>query len=224
MSASAAVKPALLRNQLLDDLRRQIISGELAPGERIVELAVARKMGVSQGPVREALQRLAIEGLIVQRAHRGTVVADLSLSEMREIFDVRAVIEGHAVEQLHHQLTEQHIKALKDVLEEMRRAARQQNLNDLIDADVRFHRSIIEFSGHTLLLRLWDVADWHVRRFIYATHPKYFRDYLEIAETHQPLIRALESDDLGQTIGAFQSHLRMIWQRIDSDFPAATMP
>ena len=218
------VKPALLRNQLLDELRRQIISGELAPGERLVELTLARTMGVSQGPVREALQRLAIEGLIVQREHRGSVVADLSLSEMREIFEVRAVIEGHAVAQLHHQLTKPQIAVLKEVLLDMFQAAQEHDLSALIDADLRFHRSVIEFSGHTLLLRLWEVADLHVRRFIYATHPKYFRNYLEIAQTHQPLIDALEAQDTPQAVQAFHDHLRVIWKRIDNDFPSVVTP
>ncbi len=211
----SAVRPELLREQLFQQLRQRIIAGELAPGERIIELAVARQAGVSQAPVREALQRLAIEGLIIQRNHRGAVVADLSFSEMREIFEVRAVIEGQAVVHLLDAMRPEYLSALRAILGEMRRAARRSDRTALIDADVRFHRSVLECSGHTLLLRLWDVTDAHVRRFLFATRDQYFRDSLEVADTHQPLIDALESGSAARAVRAFEAHLHLVFARME---------
>lgn len=213
--SETAARPELLREQLFQHLRQQIITGELAPGERIIELAVARQAGVSQAPVREALQRLAIEGLIIQRNHRGAVVADLSFSEMREIFEVRAVIEGQAVVHLLENMQPKYLSALRASLEEMREAAQRSDRAALIDADVRFHRSVLEFSGHTLLLRLWDVADGHVRRFLFATRDQYFRDELEVADTHQPLIDALESGSAARAVRAFEAHLHLVFARME---------
>src|SRR5215470_12665444 len=89
-------KIASLPDQVYEHLRRAIISAELPPGEKLIELEIAAQMGTSQGPVREALQRLERDGLVERRARSATFVTSISPDEMYELFSIRSVIEGFA--------------------------------------------------------------------------------------------------------------------------------
>src|ERR1041385_1952555 len=91
------VKHPSLSNQVYDYLRTAIICADLPPGAKLVELDIAAQMGTSQGPVREALQRLERDGLVERQARSATYVSRISIDEMYELFSVRTVIEGYAI-------------------------------------------------------------------------------------------------------------------------------
>src|SRR5690348_5539241 len=99
------MKIASLPDQVYEHLRRAIISAELRPGEKLIELEIAAQMGTSQGPVREALQRLEHDGLVERRARSATFVNSISTDEMYELFLVRSTIEGFAIQRTMHHIT-----------------------------------------------------------------------------------------------------------------------
>src|SRR3982750_1318734 len=90
-------KIASLPDQVYEHLRRAIICAELLPGEKLIELEIAAQMGTSQGPVREALQRLEHDGLVERRARSATFVTSISTDEMRELIAVRSTVEGFGI-------------------------------------------------------------------------------------------------------------------------------
>src|SRR6185436_6452712 len=98
-------KPASLSDQVYEQLRSSIISAERNPGEKLVELEIAAQMGTSQGPVREALQRLERDGLVERQARSATYVSSISMDEMYELFSVRSVIEGYAIQRAAQKIT-----------------------------------------------------------------------------------------------------------------------
>src|SRR5580765_5044261 len=112
-------KPASLSDQVYEQLRSSIISAERNPGEKLVELEIAAQMGTSQGPVREALQRLERDGLVERQARSATYVSSISMDEMYELFSVRSVIEGYAIRRAAQKITPEQCNYLESLIGEM---------------------------------------------------------------------------------------------------------
>jgi len=206
----------LIRDHILESLRESILTGELRPGERIVELDVAGKFQSSQGPVREALQRLAEEGLVESRRHRGTFVAPLSYGEMGEIFAVRKTVEELCARRAAVQMTEDQLQEARRLVESMHRLAEEGNFLKLVEVDMSFHRYVCECAAQPVLLRVWNILTNHIRRFVTISHPKYFPDLKELAATHDPLFASLERRDPALAARVFVEHLELIWRRIQA--------
>jgi DNA-binding GntR family transcriptional regulator len=156
-----------LADQIYGRLREEIIHGRLQPGKRLVELDIAAQMGTSQGPVREALQRLERDGLVERRVRSATFVADISIGEIYELFSIRSLVEN------------------------MRLASRADDMILLVEHDLEFHRRICEWSGSATLFRTWMPLYSQIQRFIALMHRRYFPDLVELANTHQPRVEVL---------------------------------
>ena len=139
---------AKLADIAYSQLRDQILSGRLVHGERLAEEELAETLGISRTPVREALRRLASEGLVEVTPNRGASVARWHTSDLREIFDLRAILESHAAERAAAVADEIAVKQLDDVCREMEdifgRARAEQSLPMLAEANRRFHTAIME--------------------------------------------------------------------------------
>lgn len=213
MKPQRPVGRPLLREQIAEFLRGQIIQGTLLPGERLVESSIAKDLGVSQAPVREAVQSLVFDGLARVENHKGASVADLDLDDMREVFCVRSSIESLAVQRAVPRIDDAFLHSLRGKVDELHSAAELGDLVALVEADLDFHRAVIERSNHPLLLRLWDVTYLHTRRFIFTVHPGHF-SLKEIARQHDPLLEALERRDSSAVNDVFTEHLEIVWQRM----------
>ena len=213
---SRSGKPASLPDQVYDYLRGAIIRGDLPPGDKLVELDIAAQMGTSQGPVREALQRLEHDGLVERRARSATYVTSISIDEMYELFSIRGLIEGYAIRRTAQTITAEQCALLDELIQEMARAGSQNDIIPLAEYDMQFHRRIVEWSGSTNFLSAWSPLSNQIQRFIVQSHPEHYPDFVEIGTRHQPIVDALRQKDSDGAAHAVQEHIMLIWPRINA--------
>ena len=197
------VKRQSLREQVRDALLRDIISGALRPGERLVEMKIARDLGTSQAPVREALRELDALGFVVSGQNRGTFVADLWKRGLDEIYAVRGGLEELAT-RLATPLLAGDVTALQEEVDAMSRAAMAGEIDDLVTHSYRFHRAIIAASGNQLLLNVWQGLHIETRTTITMMAPGL--DLMEVAISHQPIVDAIASGDIERACAVTREH------------------
>jgi DNA-binding GntR family transcriptional regulator len=130
------------------EVERMIVSGDLAAGERINEQHLATRLGVSRGPVREALRALERTGLVQSITNLGTFVRKVGIEEVSEMYDMRAVVFGFACAQLASRATDKQKKTLSALVEEMDAAIAAGDASEYYRLNLRFHDLVMEFSGH----------------------------------------------------------------------------
>lgn len=223
MSHSTVVTPAgrksrgqvsSLTDQVYGRLRTDIIRGLLPPGARLVELDVAQQMGTSQGPVREALQRLEREGLVRKQKRSASYVTEMPIEEMFALFSVRSAIEGFTARRVASRLTEEQLHTLEELVQQMREAGEAGDLFALTEYDLAFHRQIGQWADSPSLLRSWDPLYSQIQRFVVQTHADHFARLTEIADTHEPILAALRQGDPETAKAVMQAHVMLIWSRI----------
>ena len=192
---------------VLSRLRQAILAGELAPGARLFQEEVARQIGVSRSPVREAFLRLEAEGLVIVTPQRGAVVARLDLEEIAEIHELRAMLEGHAAQLAAERAGPELLARLRALLEEMVVAEHAGNVNVWVDLNRRFHYAIYEATGRAHLIRLIKSLAVHMTRHVhmYATIPHLIGT---ASDEHLQIYRALERRDGMSARNVLEHHIR----------------
>jgi DNA-binding GntR family transcriptional regulator len=178
-----------IRNVLLE----RIVGGAYGPGERLVELQLAKEFGSSQAPVREALKELEKAGLVTIRPRRGSFVNDYHARTQHEIYTVRGALEEAAM-RLSMPKLGRDAGAVAAHLEGMRKAAREHDIEAAIRHSVGFHRTIMDAAGNELLLRMWEslLVEIHSRKTLLQPNV----DLFAVAESHAPILDAVESGDV----------------------------
>lgn len=204
---TAALPRTLLSDQAYDLVRRSILEGTLQPGTRIVESELARQLGVSQAPVREAVKRLVHEGLVTSMPRRGSYVRQISDEEAGHAREVRGLLEETAARQAVMHFDEGVRARLEELVAGMREAAASgPDLAAFRVLDMAFHRSVIELSGNTFLPRLWAVMEPSLLSLRIVGDPGFPGDWNEMAESHQRLIEVLADGNRGRAAAAFLNH------------------
>jgi len=207
------VRPQLLCDQIYESLRHDIIVGALKPRERITELAVARQMGTSQGPVREAFKRLEEEGLLYSVPHSGTFVSPLDLNEMHITYILRAQVEALAAADAVANLTAEDEQHLQGLIEEIVAAAASDNLGLLSARDLAFHAYVCKLSRHQLLIRVFRQLETNILRIAYRTRDLTGAYPPDVARSeHVELLEALKSGDPERAARAFRDHIA--WDKL----------
>ncbi|MHC5542514.1 GntR family transcriptional regulator [Singulisphaera rosea] len=186
-----------LSDQIRKALAERIISGALQPGERLVELKIAREFGASQTPVREALRELESLRLIESEPYRGTRVREVGVAEMGEAYAVRGVLERMAAEIAAH-VFKGNVAGLRRSLSGLRKAARSGDREGYARHDLDLHRAIVTAAGNRTLLHAWESLAFETRtRLVLAqgTH-----DLVTLADWHVAVVDALEVGD-GEAAG-----------------------
>jgi DNA-binding GntR family transcriptional regulator len=186
-------KPVLQRDSMAErvkqNLLQRIMSGELRPGHRLLELHIARELNTSQGPVREALCELESLELIVTEPYKGSRVREVTPQDIREAYMVRAALENLA-----GQLAAPHFKGstglLKKTATAILGAARKQDSAAYARHDIHFHRLIVEGASNRILLRTWDSLAFEVRLQLWLSQRNI--DLTTVQEPHWKIIEALE--------------------------------
>ena len=148
------------RSTVLERLRQLILVGEYSPGERLVEERVAARLGVSRTPVRQALAMLEAEGLVEMTANKGAVVPSFSAEEVWDVYDLRAVLEGHAARRAAGGIREDELARLRDLAGEMEGVSpelssdREAEVRRLVACNQEFHGTIVRASRNTRLEKL----------------------------------------------------------------------
>ncbi|MBL8117093.1 MAG: GntR family transcriptional regulator [Anaerolineae bacterium] len=204
-----------LSDQVYERLRLAIISAALKPGEKLVELDIAAQMGTSQGPVREALQRLEHDGLVERRARIGSFVTFLKMDEMREMVDIRSSVETFAIRRTAKTITNTQCDELDNLIEQMTEAATNHDIMTLAQIDMKFHQNIIIWSESETLLRVWSTMGNQIQRFVVQTHSEAYTDYVEIATRHAPIVQALRAHDGDAGVECIQHHIHLIFSHLE---------
>jgi DNA-binding GntR family transcriptional regulator len=200
--ALTAVSLPRASEQAYEQLRSKILSGELPPGTRLVETKYARELAISQTTLREALARLAHEGLVWSLPRRGTYVASLSADTVRHLYELRERIEPFALRLAMDALGAADIEYLEHQLGRL--AAKR--LSDRVDADMAFHARVYELSGFAPLQGLWPTMESLTRKFLYTSRRFLSTDTL--LRTHRMILNALAERDEAMIEQAAREHMR----------------
>jgi DNA-binding GntR family transcriptional regulator len=193
-----------LRDAVIRLIEEALLMGELSPGSRIVEAELARQAGISRGPVREAIQQLVGEGVLVQYPSRGTFVVQWTPQAVEEAYTLRAVLERLAIQEAAKRAKPEDIAQLQAIVDEMAVHARDGDNRALVRLDVRFHEHLYALSGHSLLQEVLA----RLRRRLYALmgmDEGYMLHKDEMARDHQRIVDALRAGDpalAGEVISA----------------------
>ena len=179
-----------LRDVVFNTLRRAILKGELKPGERLMEIALAEKLGVSRTPIREAMRKLELEGLVVMIPRRGAQVANITEKDLNDVLEVRIALENVAIEKACTRMSEEDMGRLWLAAKEFERTMAEGNLVRLAEADVEFHEIIYRASDNKRLNQVLN----NLREQIY----RYRVEYLKEEETRNVLVK--EHEELTKAI------------------------
>lgn len=203
--ADRKVGRRLLRDEIRERLMEDILRGRLEPGTPVAETHIAREFGVSQAPVREAFRDLELLGFLEKSAFRGARVRRISRDEVAEIYPVRAGLEGVAARAAATRISEGALRRLEELLEKMRRAARDGDDEEQVEADIAFHETIVEASGNGLLIQIWKAMRLATTTFL--TISLAHRPMQELAERHAPVLAALRARDPEAAERAMRRHI-----------------
>ncbi|MDR7543683.1 MAG: GntR family transcriptional regulator [Armatimonadota bacterium] len=194
-----------IQESIARDLRERIVTGQLAPGSRLIIEDLAAQFGVSPMPVREALRQLSAEGLVVAHSYRGATVSELSVQEIQEIFLMRQLLEGEAASLGVRRLTGDDDRRLRTLMDEMRESTRDPSR--WIPADRRFHMTIYRASGYDRLVQLIEHLRQHIERYVrlYITLE---RNIPLSMECHQEILEACLRRDARRARSVTVAHLR----------------
>lgn len=201
---------ARLADSAYDTLRHQILSGELVHGERLAEEEIAETLGISRTPVREALRRLAAEGLVDVAPNRGASVARWESADLQEIFDLRAILESYAAEQATSNTSPELFATLESICDEMEstyaRSKGSRALQALASGNRRFHRSIMEAADSPRLLAMIDSLT-HVP-VVMQTFTQYSPHALERSlHHHREILDAMRAGDATWAASVMRAHI-----------------
>jgi DNA-binding GntR family transcriptional regulator len=178
-----------LREVVFNTIREAIISGELKPGERLMEVQLAEKIGVSRTPVREAIRKLELEGLVEMLPQKGAHVAEISTKDIMNVLEVRATLDGLATALSAQRITEEELANLKHVLSQLSSYIEKENLQGSIKKDVEFHEIIYRSSRNDKLIQINSNLREQVQRFRVI----YLKDYSSPRELNQEHIDIFEA-------------------------------
>lgn len=196
-----------LRDVVFQTLRQAILYGELKPGERLMEIALANRLGVSRTPVREAIRMLELEGLVVMEPRKGAHVAQITEKDLNDVLEVRLGLEELVVQFASERITEEELQNLKAAEEEFEQSMQRNDLVALAAADVKFHEVIYQATHNQRLVQMIN----NIKEQMYRYRMEYLKD-VKVRETlvkeHRQLLQALEEHCLESAEDSIRAHIQ----------------
>lgn len=183
-----------LRDIVFNTLRKAILKGELAPGERLMEKQLAEKMGVSRTPIREAIRKLELEGLVIMVPRKGAEVAMITEQDIKDVLEVRAALEGLAVSLACEKMSKEDVDALLSVNKAFTNAAKELDVETVIKKDVEFHDVIYNATKNEKLIQIIN----NLREQIYRFRVEYIRqmsDFGSLVKEHEEIVNSIVNKD-----------------------------
>jgi GntR family transcriptional regulator of gluconate operon len=201
------------------EVREMILSGEVRPGDRLVEADLASMFGTSRGPVRDALAELSRGGLVTMLSRRGAYVTLLGPDDIDELYTLRLALETLAVQRAVGRAQPTHITKLHDTLDQIAEAQAAGDSRQVAEADMRFHRTIVGLAGHRRLLTSWEVfAD---QTLLMMTELNRIRPEVQSRlGGHGELLAAFEAADSARAMSALAAHLNSARESVIERFSA----
>ena len=196
-----------LRDVVFNTLREAILKGDLKPGERLMELQLASKLGVSRTPIREAIRMLEQEGLAVTTPRKGAEVAKMTLKVMEDVLEIRDALDELAVRIACQKISDEQLRQLEDMKELFEKSTQTGNVKKIAEADVTFHDVIYEATGNPKLVTLLN----NLREQVYRYRVEYIKNVKNhpvlIAE-HEAIVEAIRERDVEKAALAMQVHVK----------------
>jgi DNA-binding GntR family transcriptional regulator len=210
-----------LADEVTQSIREAIPSGKLAPGERLREELLAKTMNVSRGPVREALNQLEREGLVLVQRNRGTFVARLSLEDLDEVYTLRLPLERLAVQRTVRYADEAQLNEMQAVVDAMV-ATYERGITELeaAELDVRFHEILYQASQHRRLYECWANLRPQIH-ILLLTRNVVASDFREmVVSSHQAILDAIRARDEERAVAVIEDHLNGSYERVARSYRA----
>lgn len=195
-----------LRDVVFNTLREAILKGDLKPGERLMELQLASKLGVSRTPIREAIRMLEQEGLAVTTPRKGAEVAKMTLKDMEDVLEIRDALDELAVRIACQKISDEQLKQLEDMKELFEKSTQTGNVKKIAEADVTFHDVIYEATGNPKLVTLLN----NLREQVYRYRVEYIKDpknYPKLIAEHEAILESLKNRDVKNAVEAMHVHV-----------------
>ena len=195
-----------LRDVVFNTLRQAILRGELQPGERLMEIQLAQRLGVSRTPVREAIRKLELEGLVLMIPRRGAEVAEITRQDLEDVLEVRAALEELAVKDACEHITDEQLQDLKKAANEFKRSLEGTDLVACAEADIHFHEIIYAATNNKRLVQMLN----NLREQMYRYRMENLKDkrtYRTLVEEHDAIRRALKKHDKEKAGVAINVHI-----------------
>ena len=183
-----------LRDVVFQTLRQAILKGELQPGERLMEIKLAESLGVSRTPIREAIRKLELEGLVVMIPRKGAAVANITEKDTKDVLEVRRTLEMFAVEVACDRITEEQLVQLKEAAKAFEASKGSMDLIRIAETDMNFHEIIYEATQNERLVQMLN----NLRENMYRYRIEYLKDpnyYDSLVKEHQQILDAIESNN-----------------------------
>ena len=195
-----------LRDVVFNTLRQAILKGELKPGERLMEIQLANKLGVSRTPIREAIRKLELEGLVLMIPRKGAEVADITEKSLRDVLEVRKALEELAVQLACEKITEAEIEELKKAAEDFKKILKSNDVTQIAEADVHFHDIIYMATDNQKLIQLLS----NLREQMYRYRVEYLKResvYPKLIAEHEEIIRFIQEKNKTQAAEMVSRHI-----------------
>lgn len=189
-------KTTSLRHKITDEIRKAIFQGKLKPGDRLREAEMAKQMGVSRGPIREAIRMLEQEGVLYSQPYKDTMVAEISREEVTEaLLPMRLTLETFAISKALPALDEQHKANLVRLVDDMKKAAADNDLYTLADCDLAFHEYLLTMAETPNMLGIWSSICNRIRLH-FIVEGQAYDDFSPVLHGHDLLLNTILEGDM----------------------------
>lgn len=195
-----------LRDVVFNTLRQAILKGDMEPGERLMEITLANKLGVSRTPIREAIRKLELEGLVNMIPRKGAIVASISEKDMKDVLEVRITLEELAVKLAIKNMTDEDIELLVKAGRNFENAVISRDIVEICEADVAFHDIIYNKTGNNRLIQIIS----NLREQMYRYRLEYIKDartHSILISEHNDIIKCLKNKDVVAAQEAVREHV-----------------
>lgn len=207
-------KRPLYREEIGNAIRDAIVSGDLKPGDRIVETQWAKDLGVSQSPVREAIRELEMMGLVENIPYQGCFVRKATKQDMKDAYRVRMYLEMLGIQDAVEGATDDQLKEIYKIFKEMEVEAKRNAFNSYTKKNEQFHEKIIEISQNKLLIRLWKQS--HIQDSTFFGTQLSDQSLEDLAIRHKVLYDAIEARDVKRAQEAIYQHFQELIEELDA--------
>lgn len=183
-----------LRELVFESLREAIISGRLRPGERLMEIQLAEELGVSRTPVREAIRKLELEGLVLMIPRKGAYVSRFSMKDIADVFEIRRALEGLAARLAAERCTEEELDDLERILVRSAELAQREKVDETVDLDTQFHEALMKAAHNERLSQMVANLREQIQRFRNSSLRQPGRLHLALEE-HRRIVEAIAERD-----------------------------
>lgn len=195
-----------LRDVVFKTLRQGILTGELKPGERLMEIHLANKLGVSRTPIREAIRKLELEGLVTMIPRRGAEVAQITEKSMKDVLEVRKVLDNLSVELACERITEEEKEMLKNACVDFEEAVKTGDFAKIAKTDVAFHDIIVTATRN---IRLSQMVN-NLAEQMYRYRFEYIKDssqHARLVQEHEEICQGILAGDKKKALEAIEAHI-----------------